>query len=278
MKFTIAITTLATLLSSSAAIPFGAPWPAVPVPYPAYAAPVAPAPLPPIIGSYAPPPPPHARPIPLLPAPPRPIGVPGGPGGRFPGGPGGVFPSGPGGGFPGGSGGSGFPGFPENGNGSGGGGNGNGNGGNGNGGNDNGNGGGGNGNGNGGNGNGGNGNNNGNGGNSSGGGNNGPGSGSGSGSGVCGLTPSQVSALTPLLTKLGLADTGNEIKKLVDNIVFGVGDILQSDTITQLLKTVDKIVDSLGLGGLDAKPAVDEVVSILRNQLPCVLNTLIPLP
>ncbi|KAJ2157818.1 hypothetical protein GGF46_004239 [Coemansia sp. RSA 552] len=87
-----------------------------------------------------------------------------------------------------------------------------------------------------------------------------------------------VSALTPLLKKLGLADTGNEIKKLVKNIVYGVGDILGSDTITQILGTVDKIVDSLGLGGLDTKPAVDEVISVLRNQVPCLLNTLLPLP
>ncbi|PIA17237.1 hypothetical protein COEREDRAFT_7596 [Coemansia reversa NRRL 1564] len=204
MKFTIAITTLATILSSSIATPLVAPWPAVPAPHPAYAAPVAPAPLPPIIGTHVPLSP-HVLPIPS-----RPVGVPGGPGGGFPAGPG-------------------------NGNG-GGAGNGNGN---------------------------------------SGG---GSGSGSNSGDGICGLAPSQVAALTPLLKKLGLADTGNEIKKLVDNIVFGVGDILESDSITNLLKTVDNIVDSLGLGGLDAKPAVDEVVSVLRNQLPCVLNTLIPLP
>ncbi|KAJ2609454.1 hypothetical protein H4S08_004044 [Coemansia sp. RSA 1365] len=216
MKFTIAITTLATILSSSIATPLIAPWPVVPAPHPAYAAPVAP--LPPIVGPHAPLPP-H-----VISIPPRPVGVPGSPGGGFPTGPG------TGGGV----------------------GNGNGNGGN-----DNGNSGKGDGNGNGG---------------------SGTNSGSNSGRGICGLAPSQVAALTPLFKKLGLADTGNEIKKLVENIVFGVGDILESESITNLLKTVDHIVDSLGLGGLDAKPAVDEVVSVLRNQIPCVLNTLIPLP
>ncbi|KAJ2326246.1 hypothetical protein IWW51_002377 [Coemansia sp. RSA 2702] len=169
-----------------------------------------------------------------------------------------------------------------NGNGNGGNGNGNGNGGNGNGGNGNGGNGNGNGNGSGGNGAGDGNNNSGSGNNGSGGngGNSGSGSGSdaGSGSGVCGLTADQVAALTPLLKKLGLADTGNEVKKLVKNIVLGLGDILNSDTITQLLSTVDKLVDGLGLGGLDAKPAVDEVISILRNQVPCLLNTLVPLP
>ncbi|KAJ2716198.1 hypothetical protein H4R19_000779 [Coemansia spiralis] len=107
---------------------------------------------------------------------------------------------------------------------------------------------------------------------------NGSGSGSGAGFGVCGLTPGQVAALTPLLQKLGLADTGNEIKKLTKNIVYGLGGILGSESITHLLVSVDKIVDSLGLGGLDVKPAVDEVISILRNQVPCLLNTLLPLP
>ncbi|KAJ1739439.1 hypothetical protein LPJ79_002014 [Coemansia sp. RSA 1821] len=208
--------------------------------------------------------------------------VPGGPGGF----PGSGFPGGPGGGFPG----SGFPGGPVDGSGPGG--NGNGSGGNGSGtspgGNGNNTGGNGNGSGPGGNGSGGSGNNNGgSNGNNPGAGNNnsstgnsgsGTGSSSNSGSGICGLTEDQVSALTPLLKKLGLAQTGDEIKELVRNIVFGVGDILESDTITQLLDTVDKLVNSLGLGGLDTKPAVDEVVSVLRNQVPCLLNTLLPLP
>lgn len=107
---------------------------------------------------------------------------------------------------------------------------------------------------------------------------NGPNGANGSGSGICGLQPGQVSALTPLLKELGLAKTGDSIKQLVDNIVFALGDLLSSDGITQLLGTVDDLVKGLGLGGLDVKPAVDEVVSILRIQVPCLLNTLLPLP
>ncbi|KAJ1668972.1 hypothetical protein GGF38_002616, partial [Coemansia sp. RSA 25] len=161
----------------------------------------------------------------------------------LPGGPGGV-------GFPGGSG---FPGglpggFPGSGNGNG---NGSGN-------------------------NGGNGNGNGTGNNGGGNGNNGgSGNGNGSGNSVCGLTRNQVAALTPLLKKLGLAQTGNEVKKLVNNIVQSLGDLLSSEGITQLLGTVDKLIGGLGLAGLDLKPGVDEIVSVLRNQVPCLLNTLL---
>ncbi|KAJ1936337.1 hypothetical protein FBU59_005087, partial [Linderina macrospora] len=104
------------------------------------------------------------------------------------------------------------------------------------------------------------------------------GSGSSSGSGVCGLSPGQVSALTPLLKKLGLAPTVNELKTVVDNIVFSIGDLLGSEGIAQLLGSVNSLVKSLGLGGLDVRPGVDEIVSILRNQVPCLLNTLLPLP
>ncbi|KAJ2868318.1 hypothetical protein GGH94_000158 [Coemansia aciculifera] len=120
-------------------------------------------------------------------------------------------------------------------------------------------------------------------GNGDGNGNNGGGNGNnggsnGSGRGVCGLTRGQVAALTPLLKKLGLAKTGNEVKKLVNNIVQSLGDLLNSDGITQLLGTVDQLINGLGLAGLDLKPGVDEIVSILRNQVPCLLNTLVPLP
>ncbi|ORX72626.1 hypothetical protein DL89DRAFT_264844 [Linderina pennispora] len=104
------------------------------------------------------------------------------------------------------------------------------------------------------------------------------GNGSNSGGGVCGLSPTQVSALTPLLKKLGLAPTVNEVKNVVDNIVFSLGDLLGSEGISQLLGAVNSLVKDLGLGGLDARPAVNEVISILRNQVPCLLNTLLPLP
>ncbi|KAJ2336723.1 hypothetical protein GGI00_000672, partial [Coemansia sp. RSA 2681] len=76
----------------------------------------------------------------------------------------------------------------------------------------------------------------------------------------------------------GLAQTGNEVKKLVNNIVQSLGDLLSSEGITQLLGTVDKLIGGLGLAGLDLKPGVDEIVSVLRNQVPCLLNTLVPLP
>ncbi|KAJ2111938.1 hypothetical protein IW146_004987 [Coemansia sp. RSA 922] len=223
------------------------------------------------------------------------VGFPGGGAGvGFPGGPGGVgFPGGPGGvGFPGGPGGVGFPGgFPGGGNGSGNNGNGNGHNGNGNGNGNNGNG---NGNGNSGNGDGSNGNGdgsngNGNNGGGNGDGNNGGGMGNsggngkgnnggsnGSGRGVCGLSRGQVAALTPLLKKLGLAQTGNEVKKLVNNIVQSLGDLLSSEGITQLLGTVDQLINGLGLGGLDVKPGVDEIVSILRDAMTAASRLLRP--
>ncbi|KAJ1893857.1 hypothetical protein LPJ66_005520, partial [Kickxella alabastrina] len=82
----------------------------------------------------------------------------------------------------------------------------------------------------------------------------------------CVMTPAMKSALTPLLTKLGLAKTVDEVKDVVNEIVVAVRDLLDSDGISQLLKSVNELVKNLGLGGLDLQPAVSEVTSILRYQ------------
>ncbi|KAJ1889122.1 hypothetical protein LPJ66_008202 [Kickxella alabastrina] len=193
------------------------------------------------------------------------------------------------GGNNGGNGNSGNNGGNGNGNGSnnGGNGNGNGNGGN-NGGNGNGNGGnnGGNGNGNGGN--NGSGNNGNGGGNGSGNGGNNGGNGSGNGSnngpiggpvGIaanCGLTGGQVSALTPLVAKLKLTRTVDDLKHLVKQITDLLADTLQKDAIDSVLNIVDSVALGLGLGGLNLQPAVDSVSSILYKQVPCLLDTLLP--
>ncbi|KAJ1840808.1 hypothetical protein LPJ70_004484 [Coemansia sp. RSA 2708] len=199
----------------------------------------------------------------------------------FPGGVGGV-PGGPGSG----SNGSGNNGSGGNGNnGSGGNGN-NGNGGNGNGGSGS------NGNGSGSNGSGGNGNN-GSGGNGSdgsgnnGSGNNGSGSngsgsdGSSGGKNGCGITSGQISALTPLLDKLGLSTTVDGVKQLVKKLVGTVDDLLKSPGVSGsggLVDVVSNVVKGLLGEPLDLHNTVDALTSILENQVPCLLDTALPKP
>ncbi|KAJ2161333.1 hypothetical protein GGH16_005115 [Coemansia sp. RSA 560] len=188
--------------------------------------------------------------------------------GAFPSYPGANFPGGHGSGFPG----NGFPGSGLPGNGGPGGNNGN-NGGNGS-------------NGSGNNGNGGNGNN-GNGGsgnNGSGGsGNNGSGS-NGGGSGDkngCGITSGQISALTPLLDKLGLSTTVDGVKQLVKNLLSSVDGLLESPGVNGsggLVDLVNNVVKGLLGQPLDLHNTVDALTSILKNQVPCLLDTVLPKP
>ncbi|KAJ2657196.1 hypothetical protein IW148_005303 [Coemansia sp. RSA 1199] len=192
----------------------------------------------------------------------------GGPGGPGNGGPGNGGPGGPGNGGPGnggpGNGGPGSGGPGNGGNGDNNGGNGGNNGGDGNGGNN-----GGDGDGNGGDGNGGDGN----GGNSGNGGNGNVNS--------CGVTPGQISALTPLLNKLGLSTTIDGVKQLVDKLLFSVGGLLESPGINGnggLIDLVNNLVKGLLGSSLDLHNTIDAVTSILENQVPCLLDTLLPKP
>ncbi|KAJ2120694.1 hypothetical protein IW147_004882 [Coemansia sp. RSA 720] len=199
--------------------------------------------------------------------------------GAFPSYPGAVFPGGHGSGFPG----NGFPGSGLPGNGAPGGNNGNngGNGSNGNGGSgNNGNGGSGN-NGSGGNGNNGSGGN----GNTGSGGNGDNGSGSnGGGSGDkngCGITSGQISALTPLLDKLGLSTTVDGVKQLVKKLLSTVDGLLESPGVNGsggLVDLVNNVVKGLLGQPLDLHNTVDALTSILKNQVPCLLDTVLPKP
>ncbi|KAJ2451588.1 hypothetical protein EV183_003518 [Coemansia sp. RSA 2336] len=94
----------------------------------------------------------------------------------------------------------------------------------------------------------------------------------------CGLKPGQKAALTPLVEELKLTRTVDDLKHLTKQITDLLGDTLQEDATSSILKTVDSLVAGLGLGGLDLKPAVDSVTSILRKQVPCLLDTLLPKP
>ncbi|KAJ2540935.1 hypothetical protein EV175_006188 [Coemansia sp. RSA 1933] len=179
----------------------------------------------------------------------HPVGYPGGPigpgGPGFPGGPGGPgFPGGPGGpGFPGGPGGPGFPGGP-----------------------------------------GGPGFPGGPGGPGSPGGPGGPGfpgGPGGAGGNACGVSPEQISALTPLLSKLGLATTVDGVKQLVDHVVYGVGGLLEGPAVGGpggLIDLVNNLVKGLLGEPLDLHNTVDALTSILDNQVPCLLDTLLPYP
>ncbi|KAI9501485.1 hypothetical protein BX070DRAFT_236378 [Coemansia spiralis] len=94
----------------------------------------------------------------------------------------------------------------------------------------------------------------------------------------CGLSPGQVSALTPLVDELQLTRTVDDLKHLTKQITDLLADTLQESAVSSILNIVDSLVAGLGLGGLDLKPAVDGVTSILRKQVPCLLDTLLPKP
>lgn len=94
----------------------------------------------------------------------------------------------------------------------------------------------------------------------------------------CGLRPGQVSALTPLVSELKLSQTVDDVKRLVKQITDLLGDTLQESAVTSILSIVDNLVAGLGLGGLNLKPTVDSVTSILYKQVPCLLDTLLPKP
>ncbi|KAJ2497494.1 hypothetical protein GGH96_005067 [Coemansia sp. RSA 1972] len=94
----------------------------------------------------------------------------------------------------------------------------------------------------------------------------------------CGLKPGQKAALTPLVDELKLTRTVDDLKHLTKQITDLLANTLQEDAISSILNVVDSLVAGLGLGGLDLKPAVDSVTSILRKQVPCLLDTLLPKP
>ncbi|KAJ2237978.1 hypothetical protein H4R99_001699 [Coemansia sp. RSA 1722] len=94
----------------------------------------------------------------------------------------------------------------------------------------------------------------------------------------CGLKPNQVAALTPLVSELKLVRTVDDLKHLTKQITDLLADTLQEDATSSILNIVDSLVAGLGLGGLNLKPAVDSVTSILRKQVPCLLDTLLPKP
>ncbi|KAJ1666091.1 hypothetical protein IW140_003680 [Coemansia sp. RSA 1813] len=94
----------------------------------------------------------------------------------------------------------------------------------------------------------------------------------------CGLSPGQTAALTPLVNELQLTRTVDDLKHLTKQITDLLADTLQESAVSSILNIVDNVVAGLGLGGLDLKPTVDSVTSILRKQVPCVLDTLLPKP
>ncbi|KAJ1784917.1 hypothetical protein LPJ59_006257 [Coemansia sp. RSA 2399] len=94
----------------------------------------------------------------------------------------------------------------------------------------------------------------------------------------CGLSPGKTAALTPLVNELQLTQTVDDLKHLTKQITDLLGDTLQEGAVSSILNIVDSLVAGLGLGGLDLKPTVDSVTSILRKQVPCLLDTLLPKP
>ncbi|KAJ2370181.1 hypothetical protein H4S02_009825 [Coemansia sp. RSA 2611] len=90
-----------------------------------------------------------------------------------------------------------------------------------------------------------------------------------------------ISALTPLLDKLGLSTTIDGVKQLVDNLLDSVGGLLESPGINGsggLIDVVNNLVQGLLGTPLDLHNTVDALTSILENQVPCLLDTVLPKP
>ncbi|KAJ2724838.1 hypothetical protein GGI07_001691 [Coemansia sp. Benny D115] len=107
------------------------------------------------------------------------------------------------------------------------------------------------------------------------------GNGSSSNKNVCGVTPDQISALTPLLNKLGLSTTVDGVKELVNNLAYSTGELLQSPGINGKGGAVDLVNNvSKGLLGetLDLHNTVDFTGILLKEQIPCLLDTVAPKP
>ncbi|KAJ2020981.1 hypothetical protein GGI06_002300 [Coemansia sp. S85] len=109
-----------------------------------------------------------------------------------------------------------------------------------------------------------------------------PGNGGGSnGKNVCGVTPNQISALTPLLNKLGLSTTVDGVKQLVDKLLLSTGGLLESPGVNGsggLIDLVNNLVKGLLGQPLDLHNTVDALTQILEKQVPCLLDTVLPKP
>ncbi|KAJ2468840.1 hypothetical protein GGI02_003581 [Coemansia sp. RSA 2322] len=108
-----------------------------------------------------------------------------------------------------------------------------------------------------------------------------PGNGGSGGKNVCGVTPNQISALTPLLNKLGLSTTVDGVKQLVDKLLDSTGGLLESAGVNGkggLIDLVNNLVKGLLGQPLDLHNTVDAVTEILEKQVPCLLDTLLPKP
>ncbi|KAJ1751530.1 hypothetical protein LPJ79_002009 [Coemansia sp. RSA 1821] len=69
--------------------------------------------------------------------------------------------------------------------------------------------------------------------------------------------------------------------QLVDNVLFGVGGLLESNAINGsggLIELVDNLVTGLLGTSLNLHNTVDALTSILENQVPCLLDTVLPEP
>ncbi|KAJ2801787.1 hypothetical protein H4R21_002666, partial [Coemansia helicoidea] len=90
-----------------------------------------------------------------------------------------------------------------------------------------------------------------------------------------------ISALTPLLNRLGLSTTVNGVKQLVDKVLNSVGGLLESPGINGgggLIDVVSNLVNGLLGSPLDLHNTVDALTQILEKQVPCLLDTVLPKP
>ncbi|KAJ2497492.1 hypothetical protein GGH96_005065 [Coemansia sp. RSA 1972] len=97
----------------------------------------------------------------------------------------------------------------------------------------------------------------------------------------CGITSGQISALTPLLDKLGLSTTVDGVKQLVKKLLSTVDGLLESPGVNGsggLVDLVNNVVKGLLGQPLDLHNTVDALTSILKNQVPCLLDTVLPKP
>ncbi|MFD7342054.1 hypothetical protein ACFV98_39735 [Streptomyces violascens] len=100
-----------------------------------------------------------------------------------------------------------------------------------------------------------------------------------SGLNACGVSP-QVAALTPLLDKLGLSRDVNGVKQLVNQVSASAGHLLSSPEVSGpqgLAAVISQMVGKLG-APVDLTSTATALAEIMTVQLPCLLDTALPLP
>ncbi|KAJ2713859.1 hypothetical protein H4R19_002043 [Coemansia spiralis] len=95
---------------------------------------------------------------------------------------------------------------------------------------------------------------------------------------ACGvISTDQIAALSPLLQALGLAQTVDGVKQLVKHILQNVGGLILGP-VGGLLHGVTNLVQGLIGVNIPLDGTVEALANLIGVQVPCILDTLLPLP